>query len=169
MLMEWFSMNEQVTQESSSEPVQKAKKKRSQAEKRGINRWNQVLLKRGDRKLDRILDELRWVRKRLQAQGYNDYAKPMIERFAVVDQVDLLILERVREAGDHGVFPKDAAAAVNKLGAYGITYYDVSRRIVRMNKRLHFETGELLFEKRGHRWALTSFAFDVWGDIERVC
>jgi hypothetical protein len=55
---------------------------------------------------------------------------------------------------------------VNKLGAYGLKYYDVSRRIVRMNKRLHFETGKVLFEKRGHKWALTRFAFDVYGDAE---
>ena len=33
-------------------------------------------------------------------------------------------------------------------------------------KRLDFETGEFLFEKRGHRWALTRFAFDVYGETE---
>ena len=38
--------------------------------------------------------------------------------------------------------------------------------MVRMNKRLHFEAGELLFEKRGHRWALARFAFDVYGATE---
>jgi hypothetical protein len=41
-----------------------------------------------------------------------------------------------------------------------------------LNKRLHFETGKVLFEKRGHRWALTKFAFDVYGaaenDVEAV-
>ena len=38
-----------------------------------------------------------------------------------------------------------------------------------MNKKLHFETGKLLFEKRGHRWALTSFGFESWGrTIEEV-
>ncbi len=50
-----------------------------------------------------------------------------------------------------------------RLEQYKLEYYDVSRRIVRMNKRLHLETGELLFEKRGHRWALTTFGFDVYG------
>ena len=35
-----------------------------------------------------------------------------------------------------------------------------------MNKRLHYETGELLFEKRGHKWALTKYAFDVYGASE---
>jgi hypothetical protein len=36
-----------------------------------------------------------------------------------------------------------------------------------MNKRLGHETGETLFEKRGHRWALTSLGFDVWGETEK--
>jgi hypothetical protein len=87
----------------------------------------------------------------------------MLEMYAVVDQVDWEILQKVQEAGDSGIFPKDVAAAVNVLGKYGVKYYDVSRRIVRMNKRLHLETGECLFEKRGHKWALTKFAFDVYG------
>ncbi len=35
-----------------------------------------------------------------------------------------------------------------------------------MNKRLYFEAGELLFEKRGHKWVLTMFAFEVYDDID---
>jgi hypothetical protein len=49
------------------------------------------------------------------------------------------------------------------LQQYKLEYYDVSRRIVHMNKHLQLETGELLFEKRGHTWALTRFAFNVYG------
>lgn len=44
-------------------------------------------------------------------------------------------------------------------------YYDVSRRILRMNKRLHFETGKYLFEKRWQGWALTRFAFDSYDEL----
>jgi hypothetical protein len=36
-----------------------------------------------------------------------------------------------------------------------------------MNKRLFAKTRECLFEKRGHKWALTSYAFNVWGETER--
>ena len=36
-----------------------------------------------------------------------------------------------------------------------------------MDKRLEIEIGEKLVEKRGWRWALTSFAFKSWGDSER--
>lgn len=35
-----------------------------------------------------------------------------------------------------------------------------------MNRRLSEEVGECLFEKRGLKWALTSFAFEVWGEAE---
>ncbi len=35
-----------------------------------------------------------------------------------------------------------------------------------MNKRLHYETGKCLFEKRGLAWALTRFAFDSHGAID---
>lgn len=35
-----------------------------------------------------------------------------------------------------------------------------------MNERLKAETGHVLFEKVGHKWALTRFAFDVYGDTE---
>jgi len=35
------------------------------------------------------------------------------------------------------------------------------------NKRLRLETGEDLFEKRGHKWALTGFGFETWGNGEK--
>jgi hypothetical protein len=41
--------------------------------------------------------------------------------------------------------------------------YDVARRLVRLNKKLQKETGKVLFEKRGHKWALTRFAFETYG------
>jgi len=159
-------MNEQDMQDSGEIVAQKRKKGRSQEEKIGRLKYNQVLLKQVKGQNVQILAELRWIRRGLKKVGYSDYDEPTVVGFSLKDQVDREILQKVREAGDVGVFPKDVAAWVNKLGAYGLKYYDVSRRIVRMNKHLHFETGELLFEKRGHKWALTSFAFDVYGDTE---
>ena len=88
------------------------------------------------------------LRQHLAALGESDIDVPMLEKYAVKDQVDLEIMERVRQAGAQGVFPKDVAKD-SALSKYGLEYYDVSHRIVRMNKRLRFETGELLFEKRG--------------------
>lgn len=96
----------------------------------------------------------------LKGAGYFRFDLPLIQKFACSDQVDIEIVDRVQEAGAQGVFPKDVAKA---LPNYSLEYYDVSRRIVRMNKRLKLETGELLFEKRGHKWALTRFGFDAYG------
>ena len=168
-------MGEQVEQDLNKSSVQTPEKvdekvrkkgKRSIEDKVGRQKYHEVVTKKILAQNERILDELRWLRHRLAALGESDIDVPLLEKYAVIDQVDLLIIAQVREAGDPGVFPKDAAAAVNKFGAFGLKYYDVSRRIVRMNKRLHLETGELLFEKRGHKWALTKFAFDVYGEFE---
>ena len=146
--------------------IQTCKKGRSVEDKVGRIKYQTVLLKEVKGQNKQILEGLRWIRHKLDRMGEAEYNTMDVEGFAIQDQVDREILQKVREAGDPGVFPKDVAEYVNKLGAYGLKYYDVSRRIVRMNKRLHFETGKVLFEKRGHRWALTRFAFDVYGDAE---
>jgi hypothetical protein len=57
-----------------------------------------------------------------------------------------------------------AIADKHKRGWEGIHH---ACRILRMNKGLEHETGEKLFEKRGWYWALTSFAFEVWGETEK--
>ena len=49
---------------------------------------------------------------------------PLIQRYACRDQVGVEIVERVREAGLQGVFPKDVAKGLQQ---YGLAYYDVSR------------------------------------------
>jgi hypothetical protein len=36
-----------------------------------------------------------------------------------------------------------------------------------MNKRLQNEFGEHIAEQRGWHWALTSFAYDAWGETEK--
>ena len=155
--------NEQTIGDKLVQMTEKRQKRRSIEEKVGRLKYHEVVTKKILSQNERILDELRWLRHRLKVLGESDLDVPMLEMYAVVDQVDREILQKVQEAGDPGIFPKDVAAAVNKLGKYTVKYYDVSRRIVRMNKRLHLETGECLFEKRGHKWALTKFAFDVYG------
>jgi hypothetical protein len=164
VLMEGFSMNEQITQGSSGIVAQKPKKRRSRSDKIGRLKYNQQLLKRVLAGIEEVRDMQRVILNGLKGAGYFRFDVPSIQRFACRDQVDLEIVERVREAGLQGVFPKDVAKDLNVFKKYGLKYYDASRRIARMNKRLQVETGELLFEKRGHKWALTSFAFEVWGE-----
>ena len=61
------------------------------------------------------------------------------------------------------MLPKDLAA---RLSAYKVRRHQVSRRILRMNRKLEKEIGERLVEKRGWHWALTSFGNEIWGEID---
>ena len=166
LLMERFSLTEQIKLdlgESLVESAGKSRKKRSREDKVGRLKYNQLLLKRVLAKLEKVEEAQRVILNGLKGAGYFSFNASFIQKLACRDEVDLEIVERVREAGVQGVFPKDVAA---RLQRYGLAYYDVSRRIVRMNKRLKAETGELLFEKRGHKWALTSFTFENWGKTD---
>jgi len=184
--MEDFSLIEPIAQESSPQHVQKLKKGRTLEEKMGRVKWNSVLL-------NRLLDEVKLLRKDLEAEkkahredfkellalqrlilngfrGYGllKYTPSMLEKVACGDAVDMAIVDVVFRAGAPGILPKTVALDAD-LKEYGLRHYHVSRRIVRMNKRLFEEMKESLFEKRGHRWALTSFAFEAYGkDSEEV-
>ncbi len=59
------------------------------------------------------------------------------------------------------MLPREIAA---KLERFKITRHQISRRILRMNKRLEKEFGERIAEKRGWHWALTSFSMEFWGE-----
>ena len=173
-------MSEPIAQEISAETVQNLKKGRTLEEKMGRVKWNSILL-------NRILDEVKLLRRELEAEkkahredfkellalqrlilngfrGYGllKYTPSMLEKVACEDAVDLAIVDVVFRAGAPGILPKDVALDAD-LKEYGLKHYHVSRRIIRMNKRLFEEMKECLFEKRGHRWALTSFSFDSWG------
>ena len=169
--MEWDVLVEQEKQvldenvvETDEKVVEKPKNKRSAEEKIGRLKYHEVLTKKVFAQNERLLEEMRWIRRRLERIGEADYSVGDVEGFAVLDEVDREIVQRVREAGVPGVLPKVVAVDVNQRGSFNLKYYDVSRRILRMNKRLHLETGKCLFEKRGHHWALTRFAFDSYDE-----
>jgi hypothetical protein len=155
-------LEEKVVQ-STEKPIEKPRKGRSPEEKIGRIKHNQVLLKRALSILEKVEETQRVILNGLKGAGYFRFNTPLLQRYACIDQVDLEIVERLHEAGSQGVFPKVVA---KDLQQYDLEYYGISRRIVRMNKRLKLETGEVLFEKRGHKWALTRFAFDVYGAID---
>ena len=163
-----IEQNEQGTEQkpvqNNGQGAEKPQKKRSQAQKLGRHKWNQQLLKSTLDGIEDIKTEMRWVRHKLDRLGEADYSKQDIEHFAVFDVVDREIVQRLLEVGVDGALPKDVAAEVNKRGGYTLKRYDVARRLVRLNKKLHFETGKLLFEKRGHKWALKRFTFEAYGE-----
>jgi hypothetical protein len=168
--MEWFSMNELSEQKTEVDDAQKRKKGRGQSDKIGRLKYNQFLLKRVLFEVQDVREMQRVILNGLKGAGYFSFDVPLIQRLACEDQFDLDILEVVHNSGRGGIYPKDVAKALSQYKdqkGQPIKHYHVSRRILRMNKRLKHETGELLFEKRGHQWALTSFGFEVWGATEK--
>ena len=96
-------------------------------------------------------------------KGSFNFEQSLIERMACEDEVDREILRLLFEAGSPGLLPKDL---VIKLGWFKVARHQISRRILRMNKRLEKEFGERVAEQRGWHWALTSFAVEAWGSSE---
>jgi len=60
----------------------------------------------------------------------------------------------LRASPSSGVLPRDIAREVQ----CGVTPWQVTLRIRRMNKRLDKQIGQKVAEKRGLHWALTNFA-----------
>jgi hypothetical protein len=143
--------------ENCGKPVQKAKKRRSQSDKIGRLKYNQQLLKRTLAEVEEVKLMLRTIFSGLK--GSFNFEQSLIERVACEDEVDKAILQALFEAGSLGMLPKDLAL---RLEPFKINRHQLSRRILRMNKRLKREFGEYVAEKKGYNWALTSFAFEAW-------
>jgi len=71
-----------------------------------------------------------------------------VSMVACQDEIDVAVLNALREAGATGRQSGELAAQLN------IDHRDVSRRIYRMNKRMEQEIGENIIEKHGHKWKL---------------
>jgi hypothetical protein len=100
----------------------------------------------------------------LQAEGFFVFEKSLIEEAACEDEVDRAILQVLFEAGSPGLLPKDIAA---KLTEFKIARHQVTRRIVRMNKRLAKELDSVVVERHGWCWAMTSFGVDAYKASEK--
>ena len=147
--------------ENAEKPVQTAKKKRSRSDKVGRLKYNQQLLKQTLSEIEEVKLMLRTI-----FAGLKDslvFERSLIERIGCRDEVDREILQSLFEAGSKGLLPKDLAS---KLERFRVTRHQVSRRILRMNKRLEHEFGQRLVEKRGWHWTLTSFAINAYGASE---
>jgi hypothetical protein len=136
----------------------KVRKKRSQSDKIGRLKYNQELLKRILDRIEHVEQMQRTIVKGLE--GMFNFQKPFIQKIACADEVDAEILELLYESQPDGLFPKDVAA---RLTQFKLNRFQVLRRIKAMNRRLEKEIGQHVAEKRGHHWALTGFAVEVWG------
>ena len=148
--------------EESINSVQNQKKKRSQSDKIGRLKYNQQLLKQMLSEVEEVKLMLRTIFAGLK--GSFNFEQSLIERIACEDEVDREILRLLFDAGSYGLLPKDLAA---KLERFKVQRFQISRRILRMNKRIQIEFGEKVAEQRGWHWALTSFAFETWGGNEK--
>ncbi len=149
--------------EETEKPVQNQKKKRSQSDKIGRLKYNQQLLKQTLAEVEEAKLMLRTIFAGLKV-SFN-FEKSLIERIACADEVDREIIRLLFEAGSPGLLPNDLAS---KLERFKITRHQISRRILKMNKRLEKEFGEQVAEKLGWHWALTNFVFEFWHEIEKA-
>jgi hypothetical protein len=147
--------------ENPEKPVQNQKKKRSQSDKIGRLKYNQQLLKQTLSEIEEVKLMLRTIFAGLK--GSFNFEQSLIQRVACIDQVDQEIVQFLYEAGSPGLLPKDLQA---KLERFKVTRHQISRRILRMNKRLEKEFGESVAEKRGWHWSLTSFTLEAWGEAD---
>ena len=161
VLMDKNSWSEHSDMEPREKPVQNQKRKRSKSDKIGRLKYNQQLLKKTLSEMEEVKLMLRTIFAGMK--GSFDFEKSQVERIACYDEVDIEILQSLFEAGLPGLLPKDLAI---KLKSYKITRHQISRRILKMNKRLNKEFGEYLDEKRGWHWALTQFAMETWKGAE---
>jgi hypothetical protein len=97
-------------------------------------------------------------------EGMFNFEKPFIQKICCVDEVDVEILDLLFQNQPEGLFPRDVAA---RLQQFKLNRFKVLRRLKAMNRRLEKEIGQRVAEKRGHHWALTGFAVEVWGESEK--
>ena len=144
--------------EETEKPVQNTKKKRSQSDKIGRLKYNQQLLRQTLSEVEEVKLMLRTIFAGLK--GSFNFEQSLVERIACSDEIDQEVLRLLYEAGSPGLLPKDLQA---KLERFKVTRHQISRRIIRMNRRLEKELGEHIAEKRGWHWALTRFVIESWG------
>lgn len=148
--------------EESEKPVQTQKKKRGQSDKIGRLKYNQQLLKQTLAEVEEVKLMLRTIFAGLK-DSFN-FEKSLIKRIACQDEVDREILRLLHESGSTGLLAKDVQL---RLAQFKVTRHQISRRILRIYKRLKKEFGEHIAEQRGWRWALTIFAVEVWSNTEK--
>ena len=143
------------------EKPEKPRKKRVEWDKEG--KYKYLVRKIGDvhRDLKAVQLTLRYITKGLEPSFQFD--KGYVEDIACQDEFDRAILEELRGAGVDGLLPRDLA---KRLGSRRVSPWQVTQRLRRINKRLDRLLGQKAAEKRGMRWALTSFMSDAWGSTK---
>jgi len=140
------------------------KKRRTQAQKVGRIKYQAEQLR--DLKLDmRVVKRIVLaIYHGLMKAQLLEFEKDFLTSIVVRNKIDLEILHILREAGKEGMLPKDLSIEL-AIAGFKVRRFQVSRRIIRMNKRLQKELeGQNVAEKQGHKWALTKFMIESWGE-----
>ena len=133
------------------------KRRRSPEEKYGKYKWIRMLVRRNS-------EEIREMKRMLTglSRGLShlmDFDSEYLVNMVCRDSRDRAILDVLRAAGSTGLSPKKIHAKVRR---YGLKYHHITRRIKRMNKRMHDEIGERVADKVGRNWALSRFMVHNW-------
>lgn len=99
-------MNEHVKQglgemavQTQEKQAEKPKTKRTAEQKVGRQKMHELKTNKVYKQNERILEQLRWIRIRLERIGEAQYSVSDVEGFALLDEVDREIVQRIREAG----------------------------------------------------------------------
>jgi hypothetical protein len=135
---------EKTVQNSASDIEKDKKARRSQADKVGKLKY----LLQQNRELKADIGEIKVMLRELLVglEPSLNYKQSIVEKLACVDEVDGEILQVLFESGSSGMLPKDVAA---KLARFKIYRHQVSRRLLRMNRRLQKKIEKLVAEHRG--------------------
>jgi hypothetical protein len=140
------------------------RKYRAPWEKEGTYKYLLRILHRIETKLGDVRRTQQYIVKGLDLGGYLLFDKSYIHEVVCSNEVDEAVLDCLYSAGEDGRLPKDVAASLNKLfHTRRFKPWHIRFILRRMNRKLEAQIGEIVAEKRGMRWALTSFARKAWG------
>lgn len=137
-------------------------KQRSQAEKVGKHKYELQVLHRLEGRMERIECMQRIIFHGLE--GYFHFDRPLVEKVASESEVDLAVISLIYEVGSGGILAKDIVA---RLPEYGLEKHRILRIVNRVNRNVEDAFGRRIIEKRGKKWAFTSFGVEIWGKTEK--
>lgn len=137
---------------------QKTRRKRTLAQKHGRLKWLEILLKRVITRLDQVSQRQRIMLKYFEEQF--QFPTEYIEEIAAPRILEKEILQVLRQHST-GILPSQIAEQLKDLG---INRWQVSRHIQAMNNRLQKELGKTVATKSGHKWVLSTFMLENWGE-----
>jgi len=158
----------QETTETIQKAEKKPKKPRSPFDKEGSFKYLQRWMRRVEDKVDILSRKVTYAIEGLELAEMLGYNRPFLQKFVCQGDIDEAVLETLYEAGEDGLLPRDVANALNKMfHSRHWQPWHIRYILRRMNRKLETHFKKHVAEKRGMRWALTSWARRAWGSVKR--